>query len=471
VGVSVLAYAVYFAVYTCLAHLTFMTMAYDLGTVDQGVWLAGHSRDLFVTVRGLPLLGDHVRPIAFVLAPLYWVWDDVRILLIAQTLFIAAGAVFLWLIGKLALPERPAWVAALCVGYLLNPFVQNLNLDHVHPDAFASTFILASLYFLRTSRYGPFWTSAALAMACKEDIPLVYAALGITLLIGPQRRTGIVLTAVASAYFALCLGWILPHFNGVGFFRGRFFLGHARQKGVFSLLSRLMSPDSARYVFILGLPLGFCFLLAPVTLAPAFPALLSNLVNEVWYARSPIYHYATSIVPFLYVGAFDALARNAKHRSLHAPARALRCSWLYRLIPVALLGCAVLANIEYSKVPITDVTRISDLWRIRNAPANAEIHAVLGRIPRDAAVSADYTLVPQLSHRQRIYLFPNPFIPEQWGVHAENPHDPSTIDYIVVRPGVAANKQKQVLGPLLKNGTFTRQGNEKSVNVYVRVKK
>jgi uncharacterized membrane protein len=96
VGVCVTAYAVYFAVYTCLLHWTFGTLAYDLGTVDQGVWLAGHSRDLFVTVRGLPLLGDHVRPIAFVLAPLYWVWDDVRMLLIAQTLFIAAGAVFLW---------------------------------------------------------------------------------------------------------------------------------------------------------------------------------------------------------------------------------------------------------------------------------------------------------------------------------------------------------------------------------------
>jgi uncharacterized membrane protein len=183
-------YVLYFSAYTCLWHMNFNTYAYDLGTVDQGVWLAGHSRDLFVTVRGLHLLGDHVRPFSFVLAPLYWLWDDVRMLLIAQTVAIAAGVLFVYLLARRELGERHLLVLALCASYLLNPAVQNLNLDHVHPDAFASTFILASVYFLRVSRLVPFWITAALAMSCKEDVPFVYMALGVILIVRGRRTLG-----------------------------------------------------------------------------------------------------------------------------------------------------------------------------------------------------------------------------------------------------------------------------------------
>ena len=86
-----LTYTVYFCLLSCALHSTFGTSAYDLGTFDQGVWLAGHSSDQFLTVRGLHLLGDHVRLISYVLAPIYYVWDDVRALLVLQTIAIAGG--------------------------------------------------------------------------------------------------------------------------------------------------------------------------------------------------------------------------------------------------------------------------------------------------------------------------------------------------------------------------------------------
>jgi hypothetical protein len=52
-----------------------------LGIFDQGVWLLSPLKDPFVTIRGLPLFGDHASYILVLVAPLYWLWPDPRLLL------------------------------------------------------------------------------------------------------------------------------------------------------------------------------------------------------------------------------------------------------------------------------------------------------------------------------------------------------------------------------------------------------
>jgi hypothetical protein len=42
-----------------LTHARSGTFGFDLGIFDQGVWLLSRFRDSFVTIRGLPLFGDH----------------------------------------------------------------------------------------------------------------------------------------------------------------------------------------------------------------------------------------------------------------------------------------------------------------------------------------------------------------------------------------------------------------------------
>jgi hypothetical protein len=50
----------------------------------------------------------------------------------------------------------------------------------------------------------------------------------------------------------------------------------------------------------------------------------------------------------------------------------------------------------------------------------------------DDSVAASYNLVSRLTHRRHVYLFPNPWQPLNWGVMGENPHDPATVEWIVV---------------------------------------
>jgi len=63
--------------------------AYDLGLFDQTVW--GYSRFEWLpnTILRIPHeLGDHTDFTLILLAPLYWVWSDPRLLLIAQALLL-----------------------------------------------------------------------------------------------------------------------------------------------------------------------------------------------------------------------------------------------------------------------------------------------------------------------------------------------------------------------------------------------
>src|SRR5256885_15972415 len=60
---------------------------------------------------------DHSHPILMTIAPLYWIWNDVRVLLIAQAVLIAAGGVpiFWWARQQLGLLSAIAFEIAYLV--------------------------------------------------------------------------------------------------------------------------------------------------------------------------------------------------------------------------------------------------------------------------------------------------------------------------------------------------------------------
>ena len=98
--------AVAYASISVYRHDVFASGAFDLGVQDQTVW--GYSRLEMIpnTVEMIRnLLGDHFHPILMTIAPLYWIWDDVRVLLIVQAVLIAAGGIpiFWWARQQLGL--------------------------------------------------------------------------------------------------------------------------------------------------------------------------------------------------------------------------------------------------------------------------------------------------------------------------------------------------------------------------------
>nr|WP_166649589.1 MULTISPECIES: DUF2079 domain-containing protein [unclassified Rathayibacter] len=114
-----------------------LTAGYDLGIFDQAVRAYSQFRPPLAPLKGddFTLLGDHFHPILVVLAPLYWIWDDARVLLVAQAALVAGSSVFVWRVAR-----RRGGVGASCllaVGYLLGRPLQSLADFDFHEVAFA----------------------------------------------------------------------------------------------------------------------------------------------------------------------------------------------------------------------------------------------------------------------------------------------------------------------------------------------
>src|SRR5690242_14739490 len=76
-----------------LRHQQYLTFGYDLGNHDQTLWMYSHFIYPFVTIEYKFALLNHFGPSFALLSPLYWIWDDVRMLLIAQAVAVGLSAI------------------------------------------------------------------------------------------------------------------------------------------------------------------------------------------------------------------------------------------------------------------------------------------------------------------------------------------------------------------------------------------
>ncbi len=424
-GVLIVAYVVFFGTLTMRRHLAFQSAAFDLGNLDQAVWNTRHGRPFAMTnIEGITnRLGTHVEPILPFISLLYFVWSDPRALLLLQTVVIALGAWPVYLLARRALahsqpveghPEPVEGHFTLHVlpltfaaAYLLFPALQSANLCDFHPLALAPTFFLAALYCLERERWGGLALFAVLTMACKEDMPLLVAMLGLYA-IGTRRRRGwrigLPLVLVAGAWFVLAVGYILPRFDtgGVSPLGNRYtHLGDSPLEMAVSPITRpgtvaahLFTADNVAYLRDLLAPVAFLSLLTPQLLVLAVPSLAVNLLSSESFMHELEggYYYGAPLAPIVVVSA------------------AYGAAWLvrrlprFRQLPLLLAGLVLAASLLYHRghgfTPLSTEFRkyrfaVGDHQRLGLAMAS--------RIPAEASLAALARLTPHASQRREIY--------------------------------------------------------------------
>jgi hypothetical protein len=116
---------------------------------------------------------------------------------------------------------------------------------------------------------------------------------------------------------------------------------------------------------------------------------------------------------------------------------------------VGLVAAASLAAyVAWSPSPIGLQFR-SGIWAQPQA-RHAATREAIRLVPSAAGVAATYNLVPHLTHRTRIYEFPNPWVITNWGVRGERPPDERAVDYLVVDTslnGASERLFQQLVGP------------------------
>ena len=325
--VAILAYMLWMSYETILRYDTFKATAFDLGNMDQAIWNTLHGRLFQFTNQGADWYGPptrlafHVEPILLPISLLYLFHADPRILLVFQTVVLATGALPVFLLTRRIIPEWPLLAPVMCVSYLLAPALLGLNLFDFHPLALATPLLLYAVLALEQKRYGWFLLCCLLASACKEEVPLVVACLGI-LVVWKYKlpRLGLVLIIGGAVWSFIAFKVVMPHFNP-GAQNNNFWyryedLGSSPGAAIVNLLvhpwlifTLLLTLNRLYYLASLFRSTGFLAILAPEWLIPALPNLAVNLMSFDALLNSGVYHYNASIIPFVVIAAIHGTRR------------------------------------------------------------------------------------------------------------------------------------------------------------------
>jgi uncharacterized membrane protein len=406
---------------TWLTHARFGTFGFDLGIFDQGVWLLSRFQEPFVTIRGLPLFGDHASYILLLVAPLYWIWASPWLLLLLQAVCLAVAAVSVYLIGARRLGSPLAGLA-VAAAYLAYPAMQWAAVWHFHPETLAAGFLGLAALAADRQRWRPMAVWLVLALLCKEDVGLVVAGFGALLWVTGHAPVGRRVLAAGLGWFLLAALVLIPLTNGrtsphLELNYGITGSGPSVVLEAVPALARngwksVTEGKGDTYLLLIFAPFLGLPLLDPRWLLPVAPPILLNLAATHGYQQEIRYQYLATSAPFLALATIAGLRVLARRRLVLAS------------LLVALVVVAGFVDHRVGPAPWS-----TDFKRPVDGPVNQARREALALIDPAAPVSAQYNVVTHLAHRTRVYEWPNPFAPANWGFPGDQ-HQAADIEAI-----------------------------------------
>lgn len=380
-------------------HLAFNT-GFDLGVFTQVVWATTQGRPFYSSLihETTNFLGYHFTPILAVLVPLYSLWPDARLLLVVQTVALAAAAAPLFAFAR----PRLGWSLALLVviPYFLSPLVHFVALADFHAIALSTPLLMAAGAALLNERPRATIIWLGMALLVKEEVALIAVGFGIyALLIQRRRRFGAALTVGATLWAVLLFGRVMPTFaqsiESYTFARRYGTLGEKPGQIIRTLLTRpatvvevVATRSKATFLWQILAPLaGLPVLGLPAALL-TLPPLTYLLLSDYQFQTSIQHHYTAPLVPFLFLATVVALQR--------VGARSPR---LGRIAGVVLLVAALMSARYWSPLP---GGRAHEPTRFAVTEETRAARALLATVPPDAAVASDWTYLPWLANRWQL---------------------------------------------------------------------
>jgi uncharacterized membrane protein len=458
VAMLIVAYVLRFGQLSVAVHDGYGTPGYDMGIFDQGVWLLSRFHAPFVTVMGRDLFGDHTSFVLLLAVPLYWIWPHAQTLLVLQAVLIAAAAIPIYVLAR-RLTGNIALATCLAAAYLLNPALQNGNLEQFHPESFLVLFVSLAIFAAIESVGWLLALSVIASLLVKEDTALLMAPLGLWVMLRRNRRWGIWIIAGSVGYAIFATQVVIRLLLGTtSFYSGRIPFG-----GIWGLVTEpVLHPlrffSYARsgykpfYIWQMAASFGFVFLIAPEVAAIGLLTLAENVLSTFPYMQQIIYHYSLPLVPVLAMGTVFAVGR--------LPTLATRTVATSVVLFAALVSCTLWGLAPFSRHTYPHMSP--------NSAETIAVNDVLATVPADAVVSAYYPYVAHLDHRALIYQWPTPFRATYWGLYNEEGERlpfSKQIQYVVV-PLDLSGVDEQVFKSISSQFTLISQGG--GVGVYER---
>jgi uncharacterized membrane protein len=415
-------------------HRNYGTWSYDMAIYDQGFWLVSRGQS-FMTVRGLNFWGHHLNLVALPLVPFYWLGAGPSFLYVIQSIGLFAGAIPVYLIARDRFDRQ--WLPLVFVFmYVMYAPIQWISWANFHPEALVITPMLYSWWFAMHRRWTGFFVALLVALSMREDTALAVFVLGLVIAVRGwrslrTRKMGAWTSALGVAWYGLSTKLFIPAFNGwaepfyIEYFYGSY--GSSIQEiggNIIRRPNRVLSdatqPDRLRFYRDLALPLGGLPLLGGAVLLVAGPQMLASVIGASPYARQIRYQYTSVMIAPLVIASIEGAWLLWRFRVMR------------KILPVWIVLSAYISNVAWSPSPLSSNTAV---WSGYNGPNSrlATLDTAVSMVPDDASVTATYTILPHLAHREQAYDWPNPFVPAYWGNDdCVKLPSPTTIDYVVL---------------------------------------
>ena len=391
-------YAALFFAAAAADYVLYFAPRYDLGNMVQTVWSTAHGH--FLEMSGpsgdvISRLGVHFDPFLALLAPLWLLWPSPLVLLAAQALAVASGALPVYWLGRKHLSNH-GFAAVFAVAYLLYAPTQFNAYTPVgiHAVSFSVPLILYAIWFLDNDRLVWFGVFGLLAATTKEEIAAAVGGLGIWYAVARGRRlVGATIFVLGAAISIFVFEVVIPHYmHGHLILSVRYTEVGGTPGGILrtsmtdpsALVHQVATGHKLFFVILVFLPfLGF-WAREPLMLVGALPDLAINLLSSSDKQTTIFYQYTAGIIPFVVAASVLGAAKMRKRR--HAPPALLAVVCLFAVMSPLVFSGAVLVN--------------------RDADAVRAMKRAVELIPPDARVSASISLGGNVAQRRVLLNFP-----------------------------------------------------------------
>jgi uncharacterized membrane protein len=380
-----------------LRHLLFQSNALDLAVFDQWVYLTSQGLPPISSFFGFHMVGDHAAFILYAIAFLYKIYPTVYWLFAVQAIALAFGALPIYSLSLQA-GLSIAYSRAIVISYLLYPALFNINFfTDFRPEAIAIPSLLWAMWAGIARKTSYLILAVGLTLICKDTLSLTVIALGLWFwFIQDRRNYGIGCILAGAIWYLLTIGYLVPMLRGgqaggVLFFSS---LGNSPSEILLNIVTnpiiiikRFFLPDTLFYYLLLILPviIGLHWRQA-MTIIPALPMLLLNIISDYWAQRDLVHHYSLIVFPFIIVWLLRSISQYKQEKNRH---------WLkpHFLIIWAFISFLILA--KYDMFITRYLVSISNL---------NSLHTAVSLVKTQGSVLTTSRIAPHLSHRKIIKL-------------------------------------------------------------------
>ncbi len=396
----VIGLSIAYSTLSIVRHNHFQSGGFDLGLYDQAVWQYANFQWPYNTIKDRFILGDHLTLTLPLLAPLFWLWDDVRMLLIFQAFWISFSALAIYKIARirfgdskldpLVKPEddKKSSIIALCLAVIYSLFygIQYLVYFDFHPVVIGVGLLVWIAYFLESGKIKWLIISIILLLLTQENMGIALASLGFIYFFHKKFRLMAIAFIIGGVGFSLLASKVVASFSPTGFQ----YWPQISPNPVIILQQFFDSEEKRQVWWYTFASFAFLPILAPGAILAIFFDLAQYFVTGPEFSRmwSPFMHHRATLGVFLTLGALDALVFLKRWRI--APQRAA----------VVLLGVALVLQYIWH-LPLNKLVK-AEYWKKEAwMEDNRRLFAL---VPPGAAVATQQNLIPHLSHRNQIYL-------------------------------------------------------------------